>query len=46
MPEHPSFSYSYKKRHVQLGDDKALLKMFNRHKGKDNICIHVGGHKT
>ena len=27
MPEHPNFSYVYKKRHVQLGDDKALLEM-------------------
>ena len=41
MPEHPSFSYLYKKRHVQLGDDKALLEMFNRHKDKDSIYIHV-----
>ena len=45
MPEHPSFSYLYKKRHVQLGDDKALLEMFSRHKGKDSICIHVGDTK-
>ena len=24
MPKHPSFSYLYKKRHVQIGDDNAL----------------------
>ena len=41
MPGHPSFSYVYKNRHVQLLDDKALLGMFSRNKGKDSICIHV-----
>ena len=45
MPKHPSFSYVYKKKHVQLVDDKALLGMFSRNKGKDNICIHVGDSK-
>ena len=46
MLEHPSFSHVYKKRHVQLGDDKALLEMFSRHKGKDSICVHVGDTKS
>ena len=45
MLEHPSFSYVYKKRHVQLLDDKALLGMFSRNKGKDSICIHIGESK-
>ena len=44
-PEHPSFSYVYKKKHVELVDDKALLEMFSRNMGKDSICVHVGDSK-
>jgi hypothetical protein len=38
MPDHPSFSYLYKKkRYVQLVDDKALLEMFRGNRGVEYL---------
>ena len=45
MPKHPSFSYVYKKKNVQIVDDKALLEMFSRNRGVESIVIKVGDSK-